>query len=639
MLTRTLSTALLLSTCLSGIAQAADTLDITRIELGQAGIARYAMQGAILGNSLSFNIPQEAASDVLASLVVRDPAGAVIDLQADVPGAARTVLRGTPFAGGVPTDTAGILRALIGQIVSIGSEKAITSGLLMGINTVDTVQNGQRVSRDTALILSDGQMVNVVLDPGVQVSFPQEVAATLAAALQARSRDDSMTRFDLTFEATGPRDINMSYVTEAPAWKNSWRLLLDEGRLQGWATLENLSGQDWDGVEVTLTTGAPVAFRRNLMDPRLLARPDADQLGPEPVRAVTNGEGGLLNMYSAGTQITNRALKAKFATLSPPSGTARKGQADQSHGILRYDLSHRIDLDYGRSTSLMYLDLPIAPEIHAFYSPATEDQRVFLSVSLHSEAPLAAGLISVQDAGGFVGDAPFSGALAGKDTMLPFALASGSEVQQTHTDDSLLAGMKRVGDQLLVEVIHSHTTEYTADVTKTVAHFTVDHVAGFGEVSETNGTQTDQNGATRITVPVKNGTGLVRVIETQGNNGAIPLEARNITKLLSRFQKQDTRVAPGLEPVMTRALELFAQLERLKTKQDTADKRYDTLAKDQARLRDNLKNVHQEKLRQRYLDALDATETKIVNLLEESDALRAENATLEGKLVEVFKSQ
>lgn len=633
MLNKTLSAALLVSTCLSGMAGAAETLDITRIELGQAGIARYAMKGAILGNSLSFDIPQEAASDVLASLVVRDPAGGVIDLQTDVPGAARSVLRGTAFSNGVPGDTAAILRALIGQTVSIGTEATTTRGILMGVNKVDAVEGAQRVTRDTALILSDGQMVDVVLDPGARVSFPEEVAETLARALQALSHDDSITRFDLRLAAYGPRDIEMSYVTEAPAWKNAWRLLLDEGRLQGWATLENLSGQDWDDVEVTLTTGAPVAFRRNLIGPRRLARPDAESLGPEPVRAQPTSAGGLLNMYSSGARTTTRAPRAKF----PASGSASQGRAAQSHGILRYELPHKIDLAYGRTTHLMYLDLPVEPEIHAFYRPESDDQRVFLSVALNSETALASGLVSVQNAGGFVGDAPFAGALAGQDTMLPFALAPGSNVAQTVTDSTQLSALKRTGDQLWLEFRYSRSTDYKTDVAATVARFTVDHATHFGDLDQTNGELTHSPDAARITVPVQDGKAHVRVTETRTEAGTIPLDARSIGRLLADFQSQQSSLAAGLEPIIHRALNLHAQLERQGAALDKEQARYETLGKEQKRLRDSLDTVRQEALRQRYLDALETTELQIAQVLQRMDAVQADISSLEDDLVAVFK--
>ena len=42
--------------------------------------------------------------------------------------------------------------------------------------------------------------------------------------------------------------LKISYVTESPAWKPSYRLVLGEdggASLQGWAVVDNVSGEDW----------------------------------------------------------------------------------------------------------------------------------------------------------------------------------------------------------------------------------------------------------------------------------------------------------------------------------------------------------------------------------------------------------
>ena len=43
--------------------------------------------------------------------------------------------------------------------------------------------------------------------------------------------------------------------------------------LQGWATLENFSGQDWSGVDLTLVSGRPVAYRQALYRAYMIDRP------------------------------------------------------------------------------------------------------------------------------------------------------------------------------------------------------------------------------------------------------------------------------------------------------------------------------------------------------------------------------
>ena len=47
-----------------------------------------------------------------------------------------------------------------------------------------------------------------------------------------------------------------------------------EGKLQGLAVLENLSGVDWSGIDLTLAAGQPVAFRQAIYTAFFQPRPE-----------------------------------------------------------------------------------------------------------------------------------------------------------------------------------------------------------------------------------------------------------------------------------------------------------------------------------------------------------------------------
>ena len=74
--------------------------------------------------------------------------------------------------------------------------------------------------------------------------------------------------------------MRVAYIVEVPVWKASYRLTLAadpaaaRSALQGWATVENLSGQDWKDVELTLVSGRPVAFRQALYEAYCVKRPE-----------------------------------------------------------------------------------------------------------------------------------------------------------------------------------------------------------------------------------------------------------------------------------------------------------------------------------------------------------------------------
>jgi hypothetical protein len=69
--------------------------------------------------------------------------------------------------------------------------------------------------------------------------------------------------------------LKISYVTESPAWKPSYRLVLDDSgdaSLQGWAVVDNVSGEDWTHVAVGVGSTSALSFRYDLHSVHLVER-------------------------------------------------------------------------------------------------------------------------------------------------------------------------------------------------------------------------------------------------------------------------------------------------------------------------------------------------------------------------------
>src|SRR5207248_1959272 len=80
----------------------------------------------------------------------------------------------------------------------------------------------------------------------------------------------------ITFAGEGEREVRVGYVTEAPMWKTSYRLVLGKDgkpQLQGWAIVENPSDEDWKQVGIALVSGRPISFRMDLYQPLYVPRP------------------------------------------------------------------------------------------------------------------------------------------------------------------------------------------------------------------------------------------------------------------------------------------------------------------------------------------------------------------------------
>lgn len=611
--------------------------EITRIELGQAGIARYTFVAPTEGKTLTFEVPMRDSDDVLASLVVRDPAGGVVDLQTDTPGSSLAALADTIFAGGVPRTSEDLVRAMIGETLEVTTARGAFSGRVMGVSETAVVEDGTDVTRTTVLMLTADGVQDIVLTPGAQVTFSEGVAAELARAMDADRRDSRTRRFDLTLEAATARDVELSYVTEVPAWKNSWRLLLDEGRFQGWATIENVSGQDWTEVALTLTTGAPVAYRRALIDPLYIARNDPPS-GPRPVTVAADA--GAMPRIALAAPMFKGAPMAEEAMVMPmpePSGTAFAGEALTGAGILRYAMPQPVALESGRTANLMYLDMAIEPEIRALYRPLLTGDAVFLAAALHADQALASGLVSVQDRNGFVGDAPFNGMLAGQSRLLPFASAAGSQVLTDRRDTRRVAGMISDGSTVTVDLVTLRTTRYDATVPEQAALFSVEHPDGFGELDSAPGTVERGDGFLRVTVPAETGAAAVAIVERARSGWNIRLDSEDFERLVLDVRSGRIEVAQPLAETFGKAHDLLRATRVIEDEIDALSARQSELTSEQSRLRANLSAVEQATLRTRYIEALDRTETELATTGDRLAALRVEERDTAARLSALFE--
>jgi hypothetical protein len=86
-------------------------------------------------------------------------------------------------------------------------------------------------------------------------------------------------------------DLAIGYVAATPVWRPSYRVVVHPGgqvELQSWGIVQNLSGEDWKDVELSLVAGAPLAFESTLGDPVLPDRPVVTDTG-EVIAAVPGG--------------------------------------------------------------------------------------------------------------------------------------------------------------------------------------------------------------------------------------------------------------------------------------------------------------------------------------------------------------
>jgi hypothetical protein len=87
-------------------------------------------------------------------------------------------------------------------------------------------------------------------------------------------------------------DLRLSYVTESPSWKPTYRVMLEQGgkgRLQAWAVVDNTSGEDWERVTIGVGSTSALSFRYDLRSVRMVER---ETLGGDSRMALAPPTGG-----------------------------------------------------------------------------------------------------------------------------------------------------------------------------------------------------------------------------------------------------------------------------------------------------------------------------------------------------------
>lgn len=269
-----------------------DVLPLTRVRIHETGIAYFERQGKVeAGASIALPLTGGHLDDVLKTLVVLRGEGDVevsgIEFETALTRAKASATLGLDSPGEAPElDLVHLLQALRGAGVELVLESERVQGQVLGVmrgdpallktceentdteieagdskpRTCDRANPGSLTLKTAAGALrrfAFGEVRSVVpLDPAVKKS--------MGAALSVLSGGGASRRRSLQLEATKGGTLALGYLSEAPLWRASYRLLLSEvdaaPTLQAWALLHNDSDEDWRDVAVELVNGRPDSY-------------------------------------------------------------------------------------------------------------------------------------------------------------------------------------------------------------------------------------------------------------------------------------------------------------------------------------------------------------------------------------------
>ncbi len=306
-------------------------LPVRRVVLYKNGVGYFEHLGRVHGSQdVHVDFTSAQLNDVLKSLTVLDLSGGRItgvDYNSEAPLARR--LATLRLALGEKPTVAEFLGALRGARVEIRSGTgAAVAGKLLSVEKKTRMGTAGSVEMEQISLISDsGEVRNVDLNTSTSVRIVDrdlntEVGKYLGLVASAREQD--VRRMTISTTGNGERNLYVSYISEVPIWKTTYRIVLPskEGKkplLQGWAIVDNTVGEDWNDVELSLVAGAPHSFIQQLSEPYYGRRPvvplpESVQLSPQThASTLLRGNGGLSGAVtdSSGALVANANVTIK----------------------------------------------------------------------------------------------------------------------------------------------------------------------------------------------------------------------------------------------------------------------------------------------------------------------------------------
>ncbi len=364
----------------SGSNESVAKLPVRRVVLYKNGVGYFEHLGRVRGNQdVHIDFTSAQLNDVLKSLTVLDLAGGRItgvDYNSEAPLARR--LATLRLALGERPSVSEFLSALRGARLEVrGATGPPLTGRLLSVERKTRSATNWTVETDEISLITDGGEVHSVdLNPTTSVRIAEkdlQVEVGRYLNLIASSRDQDVRRMTISTTGNGERNLYVSYISEVPIWKTTYRIVLPSKSdkkplLQGWAIVDNTVGEDWNEVELSLVAGAPHSFIQQLSEPfygrrPVVPLPESVELSPQTHAATLSGGNGRLSgavTDPSGAVISGAAVKLMDENNSIVAQTATDSNGNYSFSSLSPG-NYRVQTErFGFKTNLM-TQLNVAP--------------------------------------------------------------------------------------------------------------------------------------------------------------------------------------------------------------------------------------------------------------------------------------
>jgi len=663
---------------------AAEKLPVRRVVLYKNGVGYFEHTGRVRGDQdLRIEFTSAQLNDVLMSLTVLDLSGGKITgvgYNSVAPLAEQ--LKSLRLPLDETTTLESFLSALRGARVQVRNGAAVTSGRLLSVEekTIKRPPNEDIKSLELSLITDGGEVrtFQVTQGLGVQVAdrdLSEEIGRYLNLVGSARNQD--LRRMTISTSGTGDRNIFVSYISEVPVWKSTYRILLPakgdtQPLLQGWAIVDNTVGEDWKNVELSLVAGAPQSFIQELSKPYYTRRPVVALPGmamltpqthegtleeekvaanspvapppPAPMAKPKSGPGRAGGFSVNGLRGRNKdqeidgqnnndeaggAGRAIGGLISSEalSGSITAAEGQDLGDLFEYNLKEKVTILKNRSALVPIINARIDAEKVTLWSPSAPRPVRALWITNSSGLTLDSGAFNVIENNAFAGEGLMDPLKPKERRLISYALDQAVRIERKNESEARPVSRLRIIKGVMIQTSErrDHQTYTVRNSDTQERDVVIEHpvrpgwkLAGDAKPEETTAT------TYRFRVKATGGeTTKLKVDEVE------PLEQRfavsNITDDQITYLVSGKVLNPQVEQSLRRIVEQKNQISALDQQVQTRKTQIDAIDKDQGRLRENMKALkgspEEKALLQRYTKELNDQEDQLAAVRNEIKAL------------------
>jgi hypothetical protein len=502
---------LLSATILAAAATAAD-LPVREVTLYKNGIGYFVRGGELkAGEPARLEFKAEEMNDVLKSLLIFEEGGGKLSgLRYDSSEPLASKLTDFPFRIEAAKPLSVLLDQLKGARVELKTGPESLSGVIVAAREVAATQ-AQPAREELTLLLDSGELRTVDLHGVTSTRFADPVLQAqlvkyLATVAEGRSKEKRSVYIDSA--ADRARSLSASYVVPAPVWKSSYRLAFGSAgdpTLEGWAIVDNTTGEDWTKVRLALVSGRPISFISNLYEPRTVQRQTAElaeEAGETPevyADAMGAGSGGgigtsaapppppphgnwVLNggeAYDRGGAVATQSLASngrgviQVAALVPGAAKGRNlvsrnaaivsTEAAERGELFEYRFDEPVTVRNGESAMVPFLKQKIAArKLLIFSATATDFPRNAAEITNSTGETLDGGPITVFDGDTYAGEALMETVKGGDKRLISYAVDLGTHVTTAlDSSDEVVREIHVRGGTLTASTATRKTKTYT----------------------------------------------------------------------------------------------------------------------------------------------------------------------------------